>query len=107
MIAEDDDGFVRLQDVANIGINAGPAFGAMSVIAALYRAKATGEPACMEIAQSDAAAYFDWYRIEGFHAYQQSDEFVTGLKSCSRQTGAKSEERPPSPRLPRSGSGRR
>ena len=78
VIATDDLGFERLQDVANIGINAGPAFGAMSVIAALYRAKATGEAACMEIAQSDASAYFDWYRIEGYHAHDQSEEFVTG-----------------------------
>ena len=81
VIATDDLGFERLQDVANIGINAGPAFGAMSVIAALYRARTTGEPACMEIAQSDAAAYFDWYRIEGFHAHDQSEEFVTGNAS--------------------------
>jgi crotonobetainyl-CoA:carnitine CoA-transferase CaiB-like acyl-CoA transferase len=81
VIATDDDGFARLQDVANIGINAGPAFGAMSVIAALFRARTTGEPACMEIAQSDAAAYFDWYRIEGFHAHDQSEEFVTGNPS--------------------------
>lgn len=81
VIGTDDDGFERLQDVANIGINAGPAFGAMSVIAALFRARTTGEPACMEIAQSDAAAYFDWYRIEGFHAHQQSEEFVTGNAS--------------------------
>jgi crotonobetainyl-CoA:carnitine CoA-transferase CaiB-like acyl-CoA transferase len=81
VITEDEQGFSRLQDVANIGINAGPAFGAMSVIAALYRAKATGEPACMEIAQSDAAAYFDWYRIEGYYAHRQSEEFVTGNPS--------------------------
>ena len=32
----------------------------------------------MEIAQSDASAYFDWYRIESWHAHDQSEEVVTG-----------------------------
>ncbi len=35
----------------------------------------------MEIAQSDAAAYFDWYRIESWRAYQHPEDFVTGNKS--------------------------
>ena len=34
----------------------------------------TGERRSMEIAQSDAAAYFDWYRIETWKAYERPDD---------------------------------
>lgn len=77
-IEVDDQGFSRLRDQANIGITAGPAFGALGILAALVRARTTGEPACMEIAQSDSAAYFDWYRIETHKAYQRPENEVTG-----------------------------
>ena len=77
----DDDGFCRVPDQTNIGITAGPAFGAMAVLAALVRARTTGKGAHMEIAQSDAAAYFDWYRIESYRAYEHPEDVVTGNKS--------------------------
>ncbi len=77
----DDDGFCRTPDQTNIGITAGPAFGAMAVLAALVRARTSGEGAYMEIAQSDAAAYFDWYRIESWKAYEQPETVVTGNAS--------------------------
>jgi len=77
----DEDGFCRMPDQANIGITAGPVFGALAVLAALVRARTTGKGAHMEIAQSDAAAYFDWYRIETFRAYEHPPEIVTGNKS--------------------------
>ncbi|MEI7619717.1 MAG: CoA transferase [Actinomycetota bacterium] len=77
----DADGFCRTPDQTNIGITAGPAFGAMAVLAALVRARTTGEGAYMEIAQSDAAAYFDWYRIESYKAYEQPADVVTGNSS--------------------------
>src|ERR1700704_3500209 len=67
----DDDGFARIPDQVNIGITAGPAFGAIGILAALVRAEKTGEGANMEIAQSDAAAYFDWYRIETWKGYDE------------------------------------
>ena len=35
----------------------------------------------MEIAQSDAAAAFDWYRIESCRAYERPEDEVTGNKS--------------------------
>ena len=42
----------------------------------------TGEGACMEIAQSDARAYFDWYRIETWKGYDDyPDDDVTGNPS--------------------------
>ena len=75
----DDDGFCRIPDQANIGITAGPVFGAIGILAALVRAQKTGEGANMEIAQSDAAAYFDWYRIETWKGYdERPDTEVTG-----------------------------
>jgi crotonobetainyl-CoA:carnitine CoA-transferase CaiB-like acyl-CoA transferase len=77
----DDDGFTRIPPQANVGITAGPAFAAMSILAALVRARTTGEPAVMEMAQSDASAYFDWYRIETEKAYQRPQEEVTGNSS--------------------------
>ena len=43
----------------------GPLFGALGILAAHHpRARRRARAACMEVAQSDAAAYFDWYRIE-------------------------------------------
>jgi len=77
----DDQGFCRLPDQTNIGITAGPAFGALSILAAVIRARSTGEPASMELAQSDASAYFDWYRIETWKAYERPESEVTGNAS--------------------------
>ena len=77
----DDEGFCRIPPQANVGITAGPAFAAMAILAALIRARSTGEPAVMEIAQSDASAYFDWYRIETERAYQRPADEVTGNAS--------------------------
>lgn len=77
----DELGFTRLPDQVNIGITAGPAFGALAVLAAVIRARETGQPASMEIAQSDAAAYFDWYRIETHKAYERPQTEVTGNAS--------------------------
>ncbi len=77
----DELGFTRLPDQVNIGITAGPAFGALAVLAAVIRARETGQPASMEIAQSDAAAYFDWYRIETHKAYERPQSEVTGNAS--------------------------
>jgi crotonobetainyl-CoA:carnitine CoA-transferase CaiB-like acyl-CoA transferase len=78
----DDEGFCRIPDQANIGITAGPAFGAIGILAALVRAEKTGEGACMEIAQSDSSAYFDWYRIETWKGYDDyPDDVVTGNPS--------------------------
>jgi crotonobetainyl-CoA:carnitine CoA-transferase CaiB-like acyl-CoA transferase len=77
----DEHGFSRIPAQVNIGITAGPAFGALAALAALVRARTTGEPAAMEIAQSDSAAYFDWYRIETYKAYERPESEVTGNAS--------------------------
>jgi crotonobetainyl-CoA:carnitine CoA-transferase CaiB-like acyl-CoA transferase len=75
----DEEGFCRIADQPNIGITAGPAFGAIGVLAALIRAERTGRGAAVEIAQADSSAYFDWYRVESWKAYDgNSASQVTG-----------------------------
>jgi crotonobetainyl-CoA:carnitine CoA-transferase CaiB-like acyl-CoA transferase len=44
----------------------------------VLRARQTGEGCHLEVAQSDAAAAFDWLRIEGHRAYQRPESEVTG-----------------------------
>ena len=62
----------------NVGINVGPMLGAFALLAGITRARETGEGCQMELAQSDAAAYMDWYRIETWKAYERSETVVTG-----------------------------
>ncbi len=78
----DDDGFCRIpRDFPNIGINVGPMLGALGVLAGITRARTTGVGCQLELAQSDAAAYMDWYRIETVRAYQRPADEVTGNPS--------------------------
>ncbi len=79
--AYDDDGFCYIPEHGSVGIHAGPVFGTLGILAAIIRARATGDGCCMEIAQSDAAAYFDWYRIETEQAYRRPEHEVTGNRS--------------------------
>jgi crotonobetainyl-CoA:carnitine CoA-transferase CaiB-like acyl-CoA transferase len=65
----------------SIGINAGPVYGALGLLAGVMQARATGEGCQMEIAQSDAAAYMDWYRSESGKAYERPESEVTGNKA--------------------------
>ncbi len=64
-----------------MGMHAGPLFGALGIVAGILRARDTGEGCQMEIAQSDAAAYMDWYRIESWRAYERPESEVTGNKA--------------------------
>ncbi len=65
----------------SIGIHAGPLLGAFALLAGVTRARATGEGCQIEVAQSDAAAYMDWYRIETWKAYERPESEVTGNPS--------------------------
>jgi len=80
-VAEDDEGFTYIPEHVSIGINAGPLFGALGILAAVIRARATGEGCHIDIAQSDAAAAIDWYRSETWRAYERPESEVTGNKS--------------------------
>ncbi len=79
--AYDEEGFCFIPEHASIGIHAGPVIGALGILAAVVRARETGEGAFLEIAQSDAAAYMDWYRSETYLAYQRPEDVVTGNKA--------------------------
>ncbi len=76
--AVDDQGFTRIPTLPNIGINVGPLIGALGILAAVLRARETGKGTWLEVAQSDAAAYMDWYRIETYRAYDRPADVVTG-----------------------------
>jgi crotonobetainyl-CoA:carnitine CoA-transferase CaiB-like acyl-CoA transferase len=77
----DGEGFCFIPEHASIGMHAGPMFGALGILAAVIRARATGEGCELEVGQSDATAYMDWYRIESWLAYRRPDDVVTGNKS--------------------------
>jgi crotonobetainyl-CoA:carnitine CoA-transferase CaiB-like acyl-CoA transferase len=74
----DVDGFVYMPEHVSIGINAGPVFGALGLLAGVLRARETGEGCQLEIAQSDAAAAIDWLRSETWRAYERPQSEVTG-----------------------------
>ena len=73
-----DDGFTYMPEHVSIGINAGPVFGALGLLAGVLRARETGEGCQIEIAQSDAAAAIDWLRSETWRAYERPESEVTG-----------------------------
>lgn len=76
-----EDGFTVIPEHVSIGINAGPLYGALAILAGVIGARASGEGYQMEIAQSDAAAAFDWYRSESHKAYERPPSEVTGNAS--------------------------
>ena len=75
------DGLPAIPDHTSIGITAGPLFGTTAILAAVLRARQTGLGCHLEIAQSDAAAAFDWLRSEGHRAYRRPEQEVTGNKA--------------------------
>ncbi len=77
----DENGFPSIPNHVSIGINAAPLFGGIAILAAVIRARETGSGTMMELAQSDAAAAFDWYRSETFRAYERPETEVTGNAS--------------------------
>jgi crotonobetainyl-CoA:carnitine CoA-transferase CaiB-like acyl-CoA transferase len=77
----DEEGFCYIPEHPSMGMHAGPLFGALGILAGVLRARETGEGSQLEIAQSDAAAYMDWYRSESWKAYERPESEVTGNKS--------------------------
>jgi crotonobetainyl-CoA:carnitine CoA-transferase CaiB-like acyl-CoA transferase len=72
------DGLPTLPSYTAVGINAGPLYAALGICAAIIRARATGQGCWLEVAQSDAAASFNWNGIEGNKAYERPEDEVTG-----------------------------
>lgn len=75
------EGMPSIPDHTSIGINAGPLFGTAAILAGVLRARETGQGCHLEVAQSDAAAAFDWLRSEGHRAYTRPESEVTGNPS--------------------------
>ncbi|MCL4686546.1 CoA transferase [Myxococcota bacterium] len=80
-VARDEEGLPFIPEHASMGMHAGPLLGALGILAAVIRARASGEGCALEIGQSDAAAYMDWYRIESWKAYERPEREVTGNKA--------------------------
>jgi crotonobetainyl-CoA:carnitine CoA-transferase CaiB-like acyl-CoA transferase len=76
--AIDENGFPTIPSYTTIGIHAGPLYAAFAILAGVLRARATGEGCQLEVAQSDAAAAFNWNGIEGHKAYERPESEVTG-----------------------------
>ncbi|MCS5635922.1 MAG: CoA transferase [Myxococcota bacterium] len=79
--AYDEEGFCYIPEHASIGMHSGPLMGALGILAGVLRARETGHGCMMEIGQSDAAAYMDWYRSESWMAYERPEDRVTGNKA--------------------------
>ncbi len=77
----DEEGFTYIPEHVSIGIYAAPLYGALAILAAVLRARETGEGSDLELAQSDCAAAFDWYRSETWRAYERPESEVTGNAS--------------------------
>jgi crotonobetainyl-CoA:carnitine CoA-transferase CaiB-like acyl-CoA transferase len=72
------EGLPTIPSYTTIGINAGPLYAALGICAAIIRARASGRGGRFEVAQSDAAAAFNWNGIEGNKAYERPEDEVTG-----------------------------
>src|SRR4030095_2738532 len=79
--AYDEDGPSYMPEHPSIGIHAGPLLGAFALLAGVTRARATGEGCQIEVAQSDAAAYMDGYRIGTWQADEGREWEVRGSPS--------------------------
>jgi crotonobetainyl-CoA:carnitine CoA-transferase CaiB-like acyl-CoA transferase len=86
--AVDDEGFSYIPEHVSIGIYAAPLYGATAILAAVIRARESGDGADLELAQSDCAAAFDWYRSETWRAYERPESEVTGNASDDYQRRA-------------------
>ena len=75
------EGFPGIPEHVSIGINAGPLYGALAILAGVTQARATGTGAQLEVAQSDAAAAMDWLRSTTWRSYERPEEEVTGNKA--------------------------
>jgi len=74
----DASGMPTIPSYTAVGINAGPLYAALGICAAIIRARASGRGSRFEVAQSDAAAAFNWNGIEGNKAYERPENEVTG-----------------------------
>lgn len=77
----DEQGRCSIPPHISIGLNAAPLYASIGILAGILAARATGIGTSIDIAQTDAAAAFDWLRIETWRAYQRPETEVTGNAS--------------------------
>jgi crotonobetainyl-CoA:carnitine CoA-transferase CaiB-like acyl-CoA transferase len=87
-VTREPDGLPFIPDHTSIGIHAGPLYGALAILAAVIGARSSGTGVAIELAQSDAAAYFDWYRIETWRSYERPHDEVYGNSADQGQRRA-------------------
>lgn len=90
-VGRDEHGQPYIPDHTSIGIHAAPAYAALGILAGVLSARTTGRGCSIEIAQSDASLYFDWWTVEALKSYERPFEEVRGSPADG---GAR---RPPGP----------
>jgi crotonobetainyl-CoA:carnitine CoA-transferase CaiB-like acyl-CoA transferase len=80
-VARNEQGYTYLPEHTSVGIHAGPLYGALAILAAVIGARTSGQGCYLDVAQADSAAYFDWYRIESWRAYERPEDEVYGNKA--------------------------
>jgi len=73
-----DDGRCTIPPHVSIGLNAAPLFASLGVLAGIIAARTTGIGTSIDLGQAEAAAAFDWLRIETWRAYERPEDEVTG-----------------------------
>lgn len=74
----DELGRPYIQDIASIGVRAGPVYAAVAILAGVIGARTTSEGCQIDVAQTDAAVAFNWLVVEGQRAYERDDLQVAG-----------------------------
>ena len=78
---QDEHGRCSIPPHVSIGLNAAPLYASIGILAGIVAARASGIGTSMEIGQAEAAAAFDWLRIETWRAYERPESEVTGNAS--------------------------
>ncbi len=81
----DDHGRCTIPPHVSIGLNAAPLYASLGVLAGIIAAQRTGVGTTIDLGQAEAAAAFDWLRIETWRAYERPESEVTGNASDNFQ----------------------
>jgi crotonobetainyl-CoA:carnitine CoA-transferase CaiB-like acyl-CoA transferase len=76
--ATDEHGRCAIPPHVSIGLNAAPLYASLGILAGIIAAQRTGVGTSIDLGQAEAAAAFDWLRIETWRAYERPDTEVTG-----------------------------
>ena len=74
----DEHGRCAIPPHVSIGLNAAPLYASLGILAGIIAAQRTGVGTSIDLGQAEAAAAFDWLRIETWRAYERPETDVTG-----------------------------